>query len=71
MELRRREKFMGLDKVFISEMLDLSSDRSDFMEEAFISLEDVKWCTLCEDEEHDDLATRELDVVDVLLACII
>jgi hypothetical protein len=72
MELRRRLKFMGPDKFFISEMLDLSSDRSDFMEEAFISLEDVKWCTLCEDDvEQDDLATRELDVEDELLACII
>jgi hypothetical protein len=41
------------------------------MDEAFISLEDVKWCILCDDEEQDDLATRELDVEDVLLACII
>jgi hypothetical protein len=40
-ELRRRLKFIGLDKFFISEMLDLSSDRSDFIEDAFISLEDV------------------------------
>jgi hypothetical protein len=40
-ELRRRLKFIGFDKFFISEMLDFSSERSDFMDEAFISLEDV------------------------------
>jgi hypothetical protein len=72
-ELRRRPKFIGLDKFFISEILDLSSDRSDFIDDAFISLEDVMWCTLCEDddvdEEQEDLATRELEVEAVLLAC--
>jgi hypothetical protein len=65
-ELRRRLKFIGLDRFFISEMLDFSSERSDFIDEAFISLEDVTWCTLWEDEEEqEDLATRELE----LLAC--
>jgi hypothetical protein len=74
-ELRKRLKFIGFDKFFISEILDFSSERSDFIDEAFISLEDVTWCTLCEDDDDDDdveqedLATRELEVEDVLLDC--
>lgn len=51
------------DMFFISEILDLSSVRSDFMDDAFLSLLDDIWCTLCEEDveedEHDVLATLE------------
>lgn len=71
MELRRRLlKFIAaaFERFFISVMLDLSSERSDFMDDAFISLE-VMWWTRCEDVDEEDvvLATRDEDVVDELL----
>jgi hypothetical protein len=40
-ELRSLLKFIGLDKFFISDMLDFNSERSDFIDDAFISLDDV------------------------------
>lgn len=47
------------DRFFISLMLDLSSDRSDFMEEAFIS-EEVT-CTRWEDEVDVDILEEEVE----------
>lgn len=62
--LKWAEDELEEDMFFISDMLDLSSVRSDFMEEAFISLLEVIWWTLWDEEdvdedEQDVLATRE------------
>lgn len=56
-----------LDRFFISEMLDLSSDRSDFMEEAFISLEELTWCM----RDVHVLATLEDDELVVVLLVVL
>lgn len=57
--LLKADMLDSVDRFFISLMLDLSSERSDFMEDAFIS--DEVTCTRCDEEDDVEVEMRLLD----------
>lgn len=57
--LLKADMLDSVDRFFISLMLDLSSERSDFMDDAFIS--DEVTCTRCDEDDDVDVEMRLLE----------